>query len=296
MALSLHPSPTAHPTAIVGPSLHPCVRTRRWTREGILSFVPPDGAFELAQFSVPFSSSARSGKSLAAAASSSTDATGWAKDVPFTLKAKRSPVKESKGREWTFEITLSAKSGRSGPTCSEGVEVSFHVSPQAGSEADATLGSPNVDARASVSNRAALSGGPGVASSYTGLGADDPGVWRFDAREGLVRWSIPRLGSSPLSSSASSSSAAAPSAGAGPSEVTLKGTITASSSSSSSSSSSTSSAALSKPSALLVAFSLPLGQPSLSGVRVASLHITGVDYKPFKGVRGATRGRIEWRW
>lgn len=295
MALSLHPSPTAHPTAIVGPSLHPCVRTRRWTREGILSFVPPDGAFELAQFSIPFSSSARSGKSLAASASSSTDATGWAKDVPLIVKAKRSPVKESKGREWTFEITLSAKSGRSGPTCSEGVEVSFHVSPRAGSEADASLGSPNVDARASVSNRAALSGGPGGASSYTGLGADDPGVWRFDAREGLVRWTIPRLGSSHSSSLASSSSSAAgPSAGAGPSEVTLKGTVTAASSASSSSSSSPST--LSKSSALLVAFSLPLGQPSLSGVRVASLHITGVDYKPFKGVRGATRGRIEWRW
>lgn len=201
MALSLHPSPTAHPTAIVGPSLHPCVRTRRWTREGILSFVPPDGAFELAQFSVPYSSSARSGK-LGASASSSSDATGWSKDVPFTVKTKRSVVKESKGREWTFEITLSAKSGRSGPTCSEGVEVSFHVTPRAGGELDASLGSPNVDARASVSNRAALSGGPGGASSYTGLGADDPGVWRFDAREGLVRWSIPRLGSSPSSSPA----------------------------------------------------------------------------------------------
>lgn len=37
---------------MVGLSLHPCVRVKRWKKEGVFSFVPPDGHFTLAEYDV----------------------------------------------------------------------------------------------------------------------------------------------------------------------------------------------------------------------------------------------------
>lgn len=146
------------------------------------------------------------------------------------------------------------------------------------------MSSMNVDARTMVSSRSSMhaisGGGGGVGGAASVATGDDAGSWRFDAREGIVRWTVPRLGSL---------AGGVP----GPSEVTLKGTVSVSTGGDSSS---PSLAVAPKPSSLLVAFSLPLGAPSLSGVRVSSLQVGGVDYKVFKGVRGATRGRMEWRW
>lgn len=277
LALALHPSPKSPSTPITAPSLHPCVRTRRWAKEGLLSFIPPDGDFQLAQFGVT-SSVASKGSSSAQASSSRGP---WEKDLPFTLTAKRLAVKETKGREWEFEIRLtSSGTGRSSPSSSEGIEVSFQVNPgqalfASGDEGDDGGSSISVDARTSVSSGSFTSSSSSSAATASG---DDAGDWRFDSRLGLVKWTIPRLGSSHGPNGTI----------AGPSEVTLKGTVTTSGSGATSTKP--------WPSPLLVAFSLPPGVPSLSGVRVSSLQVTGVNYKPFKGVRGATRGKLEWRW
>lgn len=40
----------SNPGLVDDASFHPCVRHRRWRRDKVLSFIPPDGAFELASF------------------------------------------------------------------------------------------------------------------------------------------------------------------------------------------------------------------------------------------------------
>jgi AP-3 complex subunit mu len=42
----------SNPSSMVGLSLHPCVRVKRWKKEGLFSFIPPDGQFTLAEFDV----------------------------------------------------------------------------------------------------------------------------------------------------------------------------------------------------------------------------------------------------
>lgn len=257
-------------SGILSPGLHPCVRSRRWFKEGVLSFIPPDSAFDLATFQM---SHKASGKTIAATVASNGLNAPSESSLPFSVKASRKSAKESKSSDWNFEIRLVAGSGRGSPACAEKIEVSFQVCTgfTTSSDQDAAEGpaSVSVDARAAVSSRSALSSSGAVSAG------DDAGVWRFDARKGLLTWSVPRLGSSGLGVP-------------GPSEVVLKGSV--------SHGSSPSSAYRAKPSPVLTAFSYPLDVPSVSGLRVASLQLSGVDYKPFKGVRGNTSCRIEWRW
>ena len=71
--------------AMVGMRLHPCVRVKRWKREGVFSFIPPDGPFILADFDV------EGGGSLE-------------KQVPIWLQCSR---EEKRGKEpSTFEIQV----------------------------------------------------------------------------------------------------------------------------------------------------------------------------------------------
>lgn len=268
LTLTLHPSPAGPSSAIGFPTLHPCVRHRRWVKDGVLSFVPPDGEFELAHWPMQRGSGGGDFSSKLNAAA------GGDKGVPFTLQATRDSG-TSGGKEWTFELRITArKASGNSATSAEGIELSFLVDPTAAAATTTTSNATlNVDARTAVSSRTSSSGfGNTVSASHaTSSGTattstDEPGTWRFDAREGTLRWSIPRLGS----------------AIGGPSEVVLKGTVSGGNAPS--------------PSSILTKYSLPTGIPSLSGLKVASLQVHGVEYKPFKGVRGATRGQIEWRW
>lgn len=265
LTLALHPAPTGPSSPIGHPSLHPCVRQKRWSKEGILSFVPPDGEFQLAEFPVSLGVESVKGASTSRGSS-------WDRDVPFALAATRSPNKDSKGKEWTFELRLSAANGGNRPWSAEGIEVSFFIdssesdTPSASSSSGSSL---NVDARAAVSSRSSQSQSSHPSASLGGSSTslDEPGTWRFDARRGVLLWSIAKLGRQV----------------GGPEEVVLKGSVTGSSSTA-------------RPSSVLTTYSLPTGTPSLSGLKVASLQVRGVEYKPFKGVRGATRGQVEWRW
>ncbi|CAO1630040.1 unnamed protein product [Sympodiomycopsis kandeliae] len=275
LALALDPSPNGPSSAIQSPAFHPCVRHRRWTKEGLLSFVPPDGDFELARFGMSSDKSHLTSSKSGLPSSSSSAASPWEKGIPFTLIATRSMDKESQGKEWTFEIRVTAKKGHSGPTDAENLDLSLiideNVCSTPGQDATAFASSSiSVDARTAVASRNSTS-----QSSHLGTPAhaqDDAGTWRYDARKGTLQWTIPRLGNGI----------------GGPEEVVLKGTVTTSTSSSQS--------VTSFASNILTTYSLATGVPSLSGLKVASLQVHGVEYKPFKGVRGATRGHIEWRW
>lgn len=327
LSLALYPLPKSATARILAPSFHPCVRHERWLKDGVMSFVPPDGEFELAQFNIgpPGSHSAiHDSKPL----KNTTETGAWERWLPFILEATRQ-APENDSTEWTFEIRLTSSSLsktalQSKPTTAEGIEVSFTVGPSqlASIGASAARTPPEassvvVDARVAVSSLNSLSSGgegfmgvPFAGSSANGSTmSDDAGSWHYDAREGVVRWTVPQLGSAPSNGGRS-----------GPLEVTLKGKVFASGSDGIAMLSdddtkirrddlhpkpavpgedgSSARAPLPGPSALLCTFSLPAGTPSLSGLKVASLTVggRGIDYKPFKGVRGATRGHIEWRW
>lgn len=314
LKLSLHPQPNGPYSVVVAPSFHPCVRYKHWIRDGVISFVPPDGEFELAQMDIrrdlgvaPLTSN----KSPPSHALSE----GWDRYLPFRLTARRELVDSDHGNEWTFEIRLkssglSTKShSASAPNAAENIEVSFSIQ-----TLQPTINRPGGQDTISIDARAAVSSTSGYHSSVSGFGSsslssgssvpgsmstgDDAGSWHFDARSGVVKWSVPRLGPSPSV--------------AAPSEVTLKGRVTTSGGivpglAQSGSLTSREDDKASRPqtvstpahpSALLSTFSLPVGTPSLSGLRVASLVVSGqgIDYKPFKGVRGATRAKVEWRW
>ncbi|CAO1619300.1 unnamed protein product [Parajaminaea phylloscopi] len=322
LTLALHPSPKTGDMTFIGPSFHPCVRHKRWHGDGVLSFIPPDGDFELARFAMGASELSPPPASKAQGARLAS-ASPWERFLPFTLTAKRRPTE---GREWSFEIRLTAcsssKMASKDRPAAEGLEICFAVCPgqlapigssrRAEQGDNSALGEVSVDARAAVSSAHPLSLGSsgavggssmGQSSSVALTSGDDAGTWHYDSGQGVVRWTVPHLGHS----SGSGHSA--------PQEVSLKGKISfankaveageagstmynEAATSWQGGTQQSSWGSLPRPSSIVSTFSLPVGTPSLSGLRVASLTVGGhaIDYKPFKGVRGATRGRLEWRW
>ncbi|KZO92178.1 clathrin adaptor, mu subunit [Calocera viscosa TUFC12733] len=91
----------------------------------------------------------------------------------------------------------------------------------------------------------------------------DRGSWGFDPLTRSLEWTIPTL---PASAS-----------------LTLKGTF------------SSSDAHPRTSPAIQITYTMPSN--TISGLKVDSLKLVGSDtYKPFKGVRGSGRAKIEWRW
>lgn len=85
---------------MVAISLHPCVRVKRWKKEGLFSFIPPDGRFTLAEFDVE-------------------DVASLEKQVPIWIRCSR---EEQAGKEAsTFQIEIGAT------TSVDDIEVSFDV-------------------------------------------------------------------------------------------------------------------------------------------------------------------------
>jgi AP-3 complex subunit mu len=117
-----------------------------------------------------------------------------------------------------------------------------------------------------VSNTASLESTL-VGGTRPGIASEDlsalKGIFHFDARTGIARWTIGSLSvdQRPLELHA-----------------TMRGDA---------------SAALSN----CVSSKFTVGQKSLSGVKLASLEIVNdVGYKPFKGVRSIVKGSVDWRW
>ncbi|UZJ51722.1 hypothetical protein CBS101457_001042 [Exobasidium rhododendri] len=81
-------------------SLHPCVRVKRWKREGVFSFIPPDGSFVLADFDLKVDNSLE-------------------KQVPIWIHCRR---EEKIGlQSTTFQIEVGAN------TSVDELEISFDV-------------------------------------------------------------------------------------------------------------------------------------------------------------------------
>jgi hypothetical protein len=86
--------------SMVGLSLHPCVRVKRWRKEGLFSFIPPDGRFTLAEFDLEGIASVE-------------------KQVPIWIRCNR---EEKSGKEAsTFRIEIGATASV------DEIEISFAI-------------------------------------------------------------------------------------------------------------------------------------------------------------------------
>lgn len=85
---------------IDSPSLHPCVRVKRWKKEKMFSFVPPDGRFILAEYDLERPERLE-------------------KSIPISIKCSRQDKSSNDTFTFTIEITAHA--------LVENIEISFDV-------------------------------------------------------------------------------------------------------------------------------------------------------------------------
>ncbi|KAN0064183.1 hypothetical protein ACQY0O_003350 [Thecaphora frezii] len=251
-------------------ALHPCVRHRQWNKEKQLSFIPPDGTFELASFrigaphAVPLPGAGRTTPTIA------SPCNGWAKSVPLSILAEFSseaPSKASGGSASTGTFSVQLTSLLPPKLALEDVEVSFGLG--AGTQSvDASVGGGSATLSSSSSVGATVTslgshhiataslGGPTNSSSQT-----NAGTFLFDQNEKVLVWRIPKVSADrrpPMLKGSWSSCDVPP-----------------------------------RPTALSVTFSIPVH--SLSGLKVTALNVHNESYRPFKGVRSMVRGRLQWR-
>lgn len=264
-----------HPNLVRDESFHPCVRYRVWRKEKRLSFVPPDGNFELVAFRVgePFLAPVvveekKPGKG---------PTNGWEKALPINLShcielekgsgtalfqvqasASSSGI-SSTSLSNTGSFTSRSKSGPDPPGTLEDVVITFGLGPGVVSF-EATVGGGPVP-----TSTTSLPLHPGVVPSA----GDVYGNYIYDPNTKIVRWTIPKL--SPAHQSRPS---------------LMKLTWTTSDTRSQPTHSS----------GITVTWNNPA--ESFSQLKVDSINVTNTNthgYRPFKGVRSISRGKLVYR-
>ncbi|KAJ8086121.1 hypothetical protein PM082_004941 [Marasmius tenuissimus] len=151
-----------NPQVLADCAFHPCVRLKRWSREKVLSFVPPDGRFTLLDYR--YSNIPRGATTPAAIAA--------AKDhvpIPFLIKASI----DLDNTGGVFEVKLTSR-------------MSTHTFENVVVEMGLGEGASGIKC---VVSRA--SGGFG---SAVGSGTGESGAsWAFDARRMVLKWEIPSM-------------------------------------------------------------------------------------------------------
>ncbi|SNX86795.1 related to AP-3 adapter complex mu3A subunit [Melanopsichium pennsylvanicum] len=190
-----------HPTLVQDESFHPCVRYRVWRKEKRLSFVPPDGNFELVSFRVgePY---------LATQEGSKGPTNGWAKAVPLQVSHCIDLQKGS----GTALIQVSA-TNNSGSSNSDSLSVGggpFASSRGKGADPLGLLEDVNLTfglGAGVVSFEAVVGGGPMptyssstttttssvLNSAMTPSVGDNYGTYIYDPQSKLIKWTIPKL-------------------------------------------------------------------------------------------------------
>ncbi|PWN52486.1 clathrin adaptor, mu subunit [Violaceomyces palustris] len=271
-----------NPKLIEDVSFHPCVRHRRWSKEKLLSFIPPDGNFELACFrigpphSIPITSSPdqKTGMLVTSACN------GWSKSVPIFVHSEfemgGAPRRSTKSNP-TLPHHRRGTSQPSNPTFSiqvqsqlppdkvvENVVITFSLGPGSHSvEASTSFG--EVIWNGGVGSRSGGGGGASVASQQTVQSSEVTsfGSFVWDQNSKVMKWSLEKLCSKDR-------------------PIVLKGSWKNEGEKNPNPST-----------AVTSRFSVPIH--SLSGLKVSSLQIVGEGYKPFKGVRSMLVGEIDWR-
>ncbi|KAJ9475667.1 putative AP-1 complex subunit mu-1-I (putative) [Pseudozyma hubeiensis] len=256
------------PNLVQDESFHPCVRWRVWRKERRLSFVPPDGNFELVSFRVgqPYLAVADADKS-----GSKGPTNGWAKAIPMQLshcielqKGSGTALIQVQASPSTSTSTSSSLSSQPASRTSKGPDPAGTLE-----EVTITFGlGPGV-----VSFEATVGGGPLPAttlnSSITPSTGDVYGNYIYDPSTKILRWTIPKL---------------LPSASQRP--CLLKLTWTTGDPRSTPTHSSGITLSWTNPS------------QSLSHLKVDSVNLTNTNthpYRPFKGVRSFSKGKLVYR-
>jgi AP-3 complex subunit mu len=159
-------------------SFHPCVRLARWTTSKILSFVPPDGAFELMGYRLDSSSQQGSiGRRTATWMSSASSA-----NLPVPLRVR--PVITVGEIGGSFNITVSPPTTftAGGATKLEDVVVSLKL----GENATGLKGSISSPASSASRIQSSTARGPGDKLPAGG-------TWEFDTTSHTLIWRIPKL-------------------------------------------------------------------------------------------------------
>lgn len=157
-------------------SFHPCVRHRKWQKERVLSFVPPDGAFELATFRVgaPYAVPSEAAKRPAAVGTG--PANGWDRSLPLSVKA----TLEAATSSGTGSFIIILQSRLPATRAIESLVVSFHLGD----------GAQSVDA--------STSGGGALASNGTAGAIATPaanGSFVYNPSTKVLKWEVPKLSS-----------------------------------------------------------------------------------------------------
>lgn len=143
-------------------SFHPCVRYKRWMKDRVLSFIPPDGNFKLMDYQV-----AKPQGAIARPIA-----------LPLILKPLLQLTPEASGGG-KFQLTLSSRcQGR--PV--ENIVVSIYL----GEAATGVSATATGDSRSVVAQGA----NGGAAGAIGGVGG---GTWEFDPNTGKLTWSLSSL-------------------------------------------------------------------------------------------------------
>lgn len=141
-------------------SFHPCVRYKRWMKDRVLSFIPPDGAFKLMDYQV------------------AKPQGGVERPIAIPLALKPSMQLTPDGGK--FQLTLSSR-------CTarpiENIVVSIYLG-------EAATG---VSATATGDSRSVVSQGVGTNGGTAAIGGVGGGTWEFDPNTGRLTWSVSSL-------------------------------------------------------------------------------------------------------
>jgi len=245
-----------NPSMLEDLSFHPCVRLGKWVTSKILSFVPPDGEFELMGYRL----GNQTGTLRKSAAS--TSAASSSPDVPLPIRVR--PIVTVGEVGGSFSISLSPPNTFTpgGVTRLEDVLVTLN------------LGTNVHGVTASISS-AFNSNGSGTSStmrqsSSNGSSSAGPpsGTWEFDSLTGTLKWRIPKFSA------------------AGNNAPTLRGTWNFEDPALKSNS---------RPApSVLVTFKAAL--TNISGLGITNLKVEGEKYSVYKGLRSHLTGSMEVRW
>ena len=266
-----------HPGLVQDESFHPCVRYRVWRKEKRLSFVPPDGNFELVAFRVGEPHLATSGDGAGKGPTN-----GWAKSLPIQV-AHCIELQKGSGTA-LIQVQATAASGSAGSTSLSSAGTSFASSRGGkGPDPPGTLEDVCLTfglGLGVVSFEATIGGGPIPTSSHSSTiptldpstvpsAGDGYGSYIYDPATKQLRWTIPKLS---------------------PAHPTRPCLLRLTWSTSDARSLPTHS------SAITAAWSNPT--QSISHLKVDSINITNTHthgYRPFKGVRSISRGKLTYR-
>ncbi|CAD6885411.1 unnamed protein product [Tilletia laevis] len=301
--------------------LHPCVRHRKWMKERVFSFVPPDGQFELAQFRIGDPLAFPVGSAHASARTSKSGnvqmpsgGNGWERDVPLLLQTsfdvqplearngdstassnpttqpRRQNAHSSSGSRVEFSLTVQSKIPPNVPL--ENIVVSINLGP----------GAHSVDAAASGGG---VGSGPEVSTPTSNLTSslmNSGGQDMLKTMTDAFSTTVAALGTGAVVHSGGKSGAWVFDQGssmlrweilrlgsAAERPATLKGSFM------------TSDMPVRIASGVRTTFSIP--NHSLSQVRVGSVQVAGEGpsmkmfkgLKVFKGIRTVVEGDLEWR-